>query len=84
MPRIVPTGLTARVEAAAWPVPSLFRLIAERGEVPATEMYRVFNMGLGMLVFLPPECDAASLPGLDAVPVGDVRSGGSRRFELIL
>jgi phosphoribosylformylglycinamidine cyclo-ligase len=84
VPRIVPAGLTAHVEAAAWPVPPLFRLIAERGEVPATEMYRVFNMGLGMLVFLPPECDAAGLPGVDAVPVGEVRSGGGQRFELIL
>jgi len=84
VPRIVPAGLTAQVEAAAWPVPPLFRLIAERGDVPLTEMYRVFNMGLGMLVFLPPECDLASLPGLDAVHVGQVRPGGRQRFELIL
>ncbi len=84
VPRIVPAGLTAQVEAAAWPVPPLFRLIAERGDVPLTEMYRVFNMGLGMLVFLPPECDLAGLPGLDAVHVGQVRPGGRQRFELIL
>jgi phosphoribosylformylglycinamidine cyclo-ligase len=84
VPRIVPAGLTARVEAAAWPVPPLFRLIAQLGDVPETEMYRVFNMGLGMLVFLPPECDPSSLPSLAAIPVGEVRAGSSSRFELIL
>ena len=83
VPRIVPAGLSARIEAAAWTVPPIFRLIAELGDVPATEMYRVFNMGIGMVLFLPPECDAAAVDGLDAVTLGEVREG-EERIELVL
>jgi phosphoribosylformylglycinamidine cyclo-ligase len=55
LPRILPPGTSARVDDDAWPVPPLFRLIQERGQVSTTEMYRVFNMGIGMVVVLPPE-----------------------------
>jgi len=50
VPRVRPRGLTARFEHQAWTVPPVFRLIQERGRVDADEMYRVFNMGIGMAV----------------------------------
>jgi len=83
VPRVVPDGLCARIDANAWKVPPLFQLIAQRGQVPAPEMYRVFNMGIGMVVFLPPEVDLQELPRLAAVPVGEVTTG-KNRIELIL
>jgi len=55
LPRILPPGMVASVDYGAWPVPPLFRLIQERGQVSTEEMYRVFNMGVGMVVVLPPE-----------------------------
>ena len=50
VPRVLPEGLAARFDAGAWEVPPLFRLIQARGGVSTDEMYRVFNMGLGMVL----------------------------------
>ncbi len=50
LPRILPDGLGAVVRRDSWEVPPLFRALAELGRVEEGEMYRVFNMGVGMLV----------------------------------
>ncbi len=55
VPRILPQGLAARIEKDSWDVPSIFELIQERGNVSEDEMYRVFNMGLGMVLVCRPE-----------------------------
>ncbi|OIQ08930.1 Phosphoribosylformylglycinamidine cyclo-ligase [Moorella thermoacetica] len=49
-PRILPPGCSLRLDRRSWPVPPAFRLIQATGRVPEEEMYRTFNMGLGMLV----------------------------------
>jgi phosphoribosylformylglycinamidine cyclo-ligase len=54
VPRILPSGLAAGFSSQAWTVPPIFRLIEERGNVERDEMYRVFNMGLGMVVVCSP------------------------------
>ena len=48
--RILPAGVAAAIETSRWPVPALFQLIQEQGSVPREEMYRVFNMGIGMVL----------------------------------
>lgn len=48
-PRILPEGCNLRLERDSWPVPPVFRLIQDAGRVAVSEMYRTFNMGLGML-----------------------------------
>ncbi len=83
VPRVVPAGLCARIDPTAWTPPPLFKLIGELGAVDRAEMYRVFNMGVGMVVFLPPEADAAALPGLRAFPIGEVIEGPAR-IDLLL
>ncbi len=50
LPRILPEGVAARIERGAWQVPSVFRFLQEAGEVPTEDMYRTFNMGVGMIV----------------------------------
>jgi phosphoribosylformylglycinamidine cyclo-ligase len=52
--RILPEEVTARFEAGSWTVPPIFGLIQERGSVDPEEMYRVFNMGIGMVVVCAP------------------------------
>jgi phosphoribosylaminoimidazole (AIR) synthetase len=47
-------------------------------------MYRVFNMGIGFVVFLPAECDLSQLSILDAVPIGEIKSGTGPRLDLNL
>lgn len=55
IPRILPEGVGAKIRLGSWPVPPLFQLIQQRGEVDPEEMYRVFNMGIGMVVVVAPE-----------------------------
>lgn len=52
--RILPEGCAARVEGT-WPLPPIFRLIAREGPVSWEEMYRVFNMGIGLVVVVRPK-----------------------------
>ncbi|HVO12593.1 MAG TPA: phosphoribosylformylglycinamidine cyclo-ligase [Vicinamibacteria bacterium] len=54
IPRVLPKGLGARVRRSAWPVPPLFRLIQRGGGVGEEEMYRTFNMGIGMIAVVSP------------------------------
>jgi phosphoribosylformylglycinamidine cyclo-ligase len=54
VPRVLPAGLGARIRTSAWEVPPLFRLIRRAGRVPTDEMYRTFNMGIGMVVVVAP------------------------------
>ena len=59
VPRILPADCDAEIDAEAWEVPVVFKKLQEWGNVPWTEMYRTFNMGVGMvLVVAPEEADA--------------------------
>jgi len=73
VPRTLPDGLGARFHRGSWPVPAIFNLMMARGDVDADEMYRVFNMGLGMVVICSPD-DAGRLAQAvpEAVPVGEI------------
>jgi len=80
--RVLPRGVNARLDseawAAAWRVPPIFDLIARRGSISAGEMYRVFNMGVGMAIVVA-AADAASLLGEipEAAQIGEIESGDS-------
>ncbi len=50
LPRIFPAGLGARIDRRAWEVPPLFRFLGDAGRVPTEDMYRSFNMGIGLIV----------------------------------
>jgi phosphoribosylformylglycinamidine cyclo-ligase len=50
LPRILPAGVGAEIRRAAWAVPPLFTLLEEAGRVAEDEMFRAFNMGVGMIV----------------------------------
>ena len=50
LPRIFPAGVGARIDRRAWEVPALFRFLGESGQVPVDDMYRSFNMGIGLIV----------------------------------
>ena len=48
VPRILPDAAAARFDSSAWRVPPIFTLLQERAAISREEMYRVFNMGIGM------------------------------------
>lgn len=50
IPRILPANCSATVERRTWPIPPIFSLIQERGNVPEPEMFRTFNMGIGLIL----------------------------------
>ena len=54
VPRILPEGLTAQFDSKSWAVPPIFKLIQKRGNVDRDEMFRVFNMGIGMVLICSP------------------------------
>jgi phosphoribosylformylglycinamidine cyclo-ligase len=54
VPRILPKGLEAHVEAGSWPEPPIFPLLREIGNVSEDEMRRTFNLGIGMALVVSP------------------------------
>jgi len=48
--RIVPNPLGISIRKGSWPVPRIFKLIEEQGKIPWEEMYRTFNMGIGLVL----------------------------------
>jgi phosphoribosylaminoimidazole synthetase len=55
IPRILPDHLVAQIDLGSWPVPPIFRRIQQQGEIDPQEMYRIFNMGIGMIAIVAPE-----------------------------
>ena len=54
IPRVLPAGSRVEIDTASWEAPPLFRWLGERGGVERDEMYRVFNMGVGMVMIVSP------------------------------
>ena len=83
--RVLPDGVTMRIDLSSWSVPPLFTLIRSQGNVSDTEMYRAFNMGIGMLVVVPPNDAAQALShlGTDARQVGEIVARGNEPVELL-
>lgn len=75
IPRVLPGGAGVEIDASAWTVPPLFRLIAEAGRVEEREMFRVFNMGIGYIVIAAPEDAGDVLARLQAAGETGYRLG---------
>jgi phosphoribosylformylglycinamidine cyclo-ligase len=72
VPRVLPAGVDARFDLSTWTVPALFRVLQREGGVDAAEMFRAFNMGVGMVAVVSPEdADAA---------VRDLRAAGEQAW----
>jgi len=52
IPRILPRGCSVRISKGTWPVPKIFEVIQEMGNITEGEMYHVFNMGIGMVLIV--------------------------------
>jgi phosphoribosylformylglycinamidine cyclo-ligase len=78
IPRVLPPDVDAAIDTRSWRVPALFRIIAENGGVSREEMYRVFNMGIGMVAVCAPRHAAEVAAALGAKPVGRIVPGSRR------
>jgi phosphoribosylformylglycinamidine cyclo-ligase len=83
VPRILPSTLDARFDLESWRVPELFRVIGEQGGVERDEMFRAFNMGVGMVAAVAEERASAVVEALRAAGevawvAGEVVPGSGR------
>ncbi|MEK7448612.1 MAG: phosphoribosylformylglycinamidine cyclo-ligase [Planctomycetota bacterium] len=54
IPRILPATVSAEIEENTWPGPPIFPLIQQTGQIAKDEMFRVFNMGIGLIIVVHP------------------------------
>jgi phosphoribosylformylglycinamidine cyclo-ligase len=50
LPRVLPEGCAAEIDLKSWDVPAVFRLLQQRGQIAREEMFRAFNMGIGLVI----------------------------------
>ncbi|NGZ01490.1 MAG: phosphoribosylformylglycinamidine cyclo-ligase [Nitrospira sp. WS238] len=77
LPRVLPKGVRAKILRTSWSVPPIFTVISRLGKVDRNEMYRVFNMGIGLILIVPPASvsdvvDRAAMLGNRAWPIGEI------------
>ena len=83
IPRIIPKGLSIRIDKNSWPVPEIFKIVQEKGNVPQADMYRTLNMGIGMVLVMDKADSAKAISflgkqGLKSWVIGEVVSSGNR------
>jgi phosphoribosylformylglycinamidine cyclo-ligase len=81
--RALPSHCDAVVETSSWEIPPLFRVLEQAGQVDRAEMYRAFNMGVGMIVITDTAGasyirDLASQAGVANWTIGHIRPGTGR------
>jgi phosphoribosylformylglycinamidine cyclo-ligase len=54
LPRVLPPGTAARVDRGAWQAPPIFQWLQRSGDVPDDDMFRTFNMGIGLILVCTP------------------------------
>lgn len=87
IPRILPSGLKVLIERRSWTVPPIFQLIQALGGIADHEMYRTFNMGIGMVMIAEASQAAGiihslAVAGENAAIIGEVQSG-SQDVQLV-
>src|SRR6516225_8853452 len=55
LPRVLPNGLKAEIDLATWPIPAIFKYLAKLGKIDTDELLQSFNMGVGMILVVPPK-----------------------------
>jgi phosphoribosylformylglycinamidine cyclo-ligase/phosphoribosylamine--glycine ligase/phosphoribosylformylglycinamidine cyclo-ligase len=84
IPRMLPKGMGARIDLGSWPVPAFFQLVQKRSGIGNAEIYRVLNMGIGMVAAV----SAQDTPALQAAlpeetwVIGEVTRDASHQVDL--
>lgn len=87
IPRVLPPDCAAEIATGRWPVPLIFGLLRRLGNLNDNDLYRTFNMGIGMALAVPPEAEEAvhttlAHYGSVAYPIGRV-TAGNRAVRLV-
>jgi phosphoribosylformylglycinamidine cyclo-ligase len=78
LPRILPKNCDALVNARSWRVPPIFEFLREKGKVDRAEMYRVFNMGIGMVAIVSASDATKTQSVLRAKVIGRIERGSGK------
>ena len=78
--RVIPSNLDAVIGKGSWQIPHIFKVLQEMGNISRIEMFRVFNMGIGMALIASPDdfydiSSIASETGEDIYKIGRIASG---------
>ncbi|CAC9630555.1 Phosphoribosylformylglycinamidine cyclo-ligase (EC 6.3.3.1) [uncultured Gammaproteobacteria bacterium] len=66
IPRVLPSNLAAKLDNTSWQLPDIFQFLQDSGNIEITEMYRVFNCGVGMVLILDTNASADAIKHLKA------------------
>ena len=85
VPRVLPAGLGAEIDLAAWDLPPVFGWLQAQAGIPAAEMLRTFNCGIGMVAVAAPEraealAELLAAAGEAVRPIGRVVAGAGVRY----
>jgi phosphoribosylformylglycinamidine cyclo-ligase len=77
LPRVLPTGISAQINLAAWEFPPIFKWLQEQGNISLADMLTTFNCGVGMIIVVASEDENTTLrylekPGKIAFPIGEL------------
>ncbi|TVS06850.1 MAG: phosphoribosylformylglycinamidine cyclo-ligase [Cyanobium sp. PLM2.Bin73] len=80
LPRCLGEGMHGAIDPDSWQRPAVFRWLQEAGQVPETDLWNTFNLGVGFCLVLPPSATDSALAlcrqaGHDAWVLGEVRTG---------
>ncbi|CAC9952749.1 Phosphoribosylformylglycinamidine cyclo-ligase (EC 6.3.3.1) [uncultured Gammaproteobacteria bacterium] len=64
IPRVLPSNLAAKLDNTSWQLPDIFQFLQDSGNIEITEMYRVFNCGVGMVLILDADASADAIKHL--------------------
>ena len=78
LPRVLPKNCDATIETRSWRVPPIFELLQDNGKVDRTEMYQVFNMGIGMAVIVSARDAKKVARQLRAKQIGRIERGSGK------
>ena len=78
LPRILPAKCDAVIETKNWPVPRIFQILQENGNIDPQEMYQVFNMGIGMVAVVSKRDAKRAMSMLKAKRIGQIERGNGK------
>lgn len=82
--RIVPDNLCALISNNTWDIPPIFRLIQNVGDIADSDMYRAFNMGVGMIAVIAPDQieDAQKVLDIESFVIGEIQHGNDQQVVI--
>lgn len=89
VPRILPSGCQAIINAGSWDIPPIFPFLQDKGGIPVEEMYRTFNMGIGMIALVPENevediLQQFTALGESPVVIGEIVAAGDETSEKVI